>query len=87
MPGTLPVTCKESVIVVPEPFVPPETPVCITVQVKIVPGTLLVNGVDRLIPEHIVCAGGVVIAVGMGFTVITTVAGNPTHPFAVGVIV
>ena len=86
MPGKLPVACNESIIVEPEPFVPPEAPVCDTVHVKVAPVTLLLNPVVTIIPEHTVCADGAAIAVGVGLTVITTVTGAPVHPFAVGVM-
>jgi len=71
----------------PEDVVAPETPDCTTVQSKVVPVTLLVRAIEEAIPEQIVCDAGVVVATGMGFTVITTVFGVPAQPLAVGVMV
>jgi hypothetical protein len=71
----------------PEDVVAPETPDCTTVQAKVVPVTLLVRAIEEAIPEQIVCDAGVVVATGMGFTVITTVFGVPAQPLAVGVMV
>ncbi len=45
------------------------------------------NAMPVVAPEQIVCNGGVAIAVGIGFTVITTSIGEPTQPFKVGVTV
>ena len=39
------------------------------------------------LPEQIVCAVGVEVTVGIGFTITTTLIGVPMQPFAVGVIV
>lgn len=58
-----------------------------TVQLKVVPPTLEVRAILVVCPEQIVCELGVAVATGIGFTVIITVIGVPTHPFAVGVIV
>jgi hypothetical protein len=42
---------------------------------------------EGAVPEHIVCNAGVVVATGVGFTVITTTLAVPEHPLAAGVIV
>jgi hypothetical protein len=52
-----------------------------------VPVTLLVSATEVAVPEQIVCEAGVAVAIGLGFTVMTTVTGVPAHPLAVGVMV
>lgn len=42
---------------------------------------------EGAVAEHMVCDAGVVVATGVGFTVITATFGVPAHPAAVGVIV
>ena len=51
--------------------VAPDTPVCTTVQAKVVPVTELVKAIAVVPPEQIVCEAGVAVAAGMGFTLIT----------------
>lgn len=63
---------RVSEIVVPELLVPPLTPVCATVQAKVVPGVKLVKAIEGAVPEHIVWEAGVAIANGTGFTVTAT---------------
>ena len=72
---------------VPEAAVAPVTPDCVTVQLKVVPLTPPVSAMDVADPEQIVCAVGVAVTVGVGFTVMVTVTGVPEQPFADGVIV
>ena len=74
-------------MLVPEPAVAPVTPDCVTVQPKVVPVTLLVSAMDVALPEQIVGAEGVAVAVGFGFTVIVTEIGVPVQPPAEGVMV
>lgn len=74
-------------MVEPEAAVAPETSVSATVQLKMVPATLLVRAMDGAVPEHIVCNAGVVVATGIGLTVITTILAAPAQPLAVGVMV
>jgi hypothetical protein len=71
----------------PDDGVAPETPDCTTVQAKVAPVRLLVSTMDGAVPEQIVCEAGVAEATGVGLAVITTVTGDPAHPFAVGVTV
>lgn len=71
----------------PVPAAAPETPVCATVQLKVVPITLLVNEIDVVPPEQNVCVVGFAVTVGVGSTVTVTVIGVPLHPFATGVMV
>ena len=87
LPDTIPVVVSTWSIVDPDPSDAPETPVCETVQLKVVPVTLPVSAIDGAVPEHIVWEAGVVVATGMGFTVTITVTGVPAHPLAVGVTV
>jgi hypothetical protein len=58
-----------------------------TVQLKVVPATLLVKAIPVVPPEQNVCEAGVAVTTGVGLTVTTTVIGVPAHPAAVGVIV
>jgi hypothetical protein len=57
------------------------------VHANVVPAVALVNVMPVVPPEQMVCRAGVAIAVGAGFTVITTVIAVPEHPFAEGVMV
>lgn len=71
---------------------PAEKPVAVpevtaAVQVKVVPAVALLSAIDVVPPGQRVCMAGVAIPTGMGFTVITTVAGVPEHPLATGVTV
>ena len=72
-------------ILVPDPPEPPEVPDDVTVQVKVVPATLLVKGIEVVLPEHIVDVAGVAVATGFGLTVIVIVSGVPGQAFAIGV--
>jgi hypothetical protein len=87
VPEVLPVVVNTWDILEPLPALAPETPVCTTVQAKVVPETLLVKAIDGATAEQIVCELGVATTLGGGFTVIATVIGVPGHPFAVGVMV
>jgi hypothetical protein len=58
-----------------------------TVQLKVVPATLLVKAIPVVPPEQNVCEAGVAVTTGFGFTVTTTVTGVPAQPAAVGVTV
>ena len=74
-------------IVAPFPSEAPDTPVCTTVQLKVVAETVLVNAMEVAVPEQIVCAPGVAVATGIGLTVMVTVIEDPEQPSAVGVMV
>ena len=65
----------------------PDTPVCVTVQLKFAVDTLLVNAIEEALPEQIVCEEGVAVTVGIGFTVSVTDMAVPVQPFADGVMV
>ena len=65
----------------------PDTPVCVTVQLKFAVDTLLVNAIEEALPEQIVCEDGVAVIVGIGFTVRVTDMAVPVQPFADGVMV
>lgn len=65
----------------------PVTPVCVTVQEKVVPVTLPARATEVVAPEQIVCDAGVAVTFGVGFTVMVTVTGLPEQPPADGVIV
>ena len=54
---------------------------------KVAPEVALANEIPVLPPVQIVCVTGVAITTGIGLTVITTVIGEPVHPFAEGVMV
>ena len=56
-------------ITVPLPGVFPETPVPVVVQLKLVPGMVLLKLKFVLIPEQTVCAVGVDVAAGIELTV------------------
>ena len=71
----------------PLPAVAPDTPVCVTVQAKVVPATLLVSAMEEAVPEQIVCEVGVAVTTGVGLTVMVTEIGVPGQPLAVGVMV
>jgi hypothetical protein len=74
-------------MVEPEAAVAPEISDSATVQAKVVPVILLLSAMDEAVPEHIVCDAGVVVATGIGLTVITTILVAPAHPLADGVMV
>ena len=65
----------------------PVTPVWITVQVNVVPLTLLVRVIKVAEPEQKVCEPGLAMTLGIGFTVTVTSTGDPVHPLADGVMV
>jgi hypothetical protein len=54
VPATAPVVVNVCAMVAPLPLLAPETPVCVTVQAKVVPATLLVNAIEEAVPEQIV---------------------------------
>jgi hypothetical protein len=87
VPGDVPVTFNTSVIDTPVPGFPPLTPVCETVQLIVVPDTLLLNAMEVIPPSQNVIEEGVAVITGVGFTVTLTVIGVPGHPEAEGVIV
>jgi hypothetical protein len=74
-------------MLLPFPDVAPEAPVWETVQVNVVPVTLLVNAMEAVPPEQMERAAGVAVTLGIGFTVITTFTGVPEQPFTEGVTV
>lgn len=87
VPGAAPLAISDCAMLAPEPAVAPVTPVCAAVQLKVVPVTLLLKEMAVVLPEQIVCAVGVAVAAGIGFTVMVTVIGVPGQPFADGVMV
>jgi hypothetical protein len=74
-------------IVAPDEAEAPVTLVCVTVQAKVLPATLLVRAIDVALFEQILCELGVAVADGIGLTVTVAVIGEPAQPPAVGVIV
>ena len=54
------------------PDVAPVTFDGVTIHEKVVPATLLVNTIEVLPPEQMVCEDGVVVATGIGFMVTVT---------------
>ena len=64
-------------MLVPLPADAPEAPDWITVHEKVVPVTLLVNAIEVIEPEQIVCVDGVAVTTGVGLTVMITVTGMP----------
>lgn len=74
-------------ITVPELAEAPVTFVCVTVQLNVVPLTLLLNTTELALFEQIVCALGVAVAEGVGFTVTVAVIGAPLQVPRVGVMV
>lgn len=87
VPAAVPVVLIVCTMLEPEPDVAPVTPLCDTVQLYVVPVTLLVSEIDVALPEQIVADEGVAVTVGFGFTVTVTEIGVPVQPFAVGVTV
>jgi hypothetical protein len=68
-------------LILPEPLlaIPVTTGLSLT-QLNTVPGTLPVNAIFVIAaPEHIVCAGGVAVAFGVGLTVMVNVFDAPVH--------
>ena len=74
-------------MVVPLPALAPLTPVCTTVQLNVVPATLLVSEIPVVPPEQKDWELGVAVATGRGVTVMVTRIGVPVQPPAVGVTV
>lgn len=76
-------------IVVPEPFDPPATPDCVTVQVKEEPATWLLRLSVVVAPEQMDCEVGVTVNTGVGLIVTLTVCDEPAQlpPVEVGVTV
>ena len=73
---------------VPLAAMPITVPVLFLVHVYVVPAVLLVNIISVIVPpEHIVCAGGVATALGVGFTNTVADIAAPGQVLAVGVIV
>ncbi len=89
VPGTVPVAVNTWAIVAPVPELPPLTPDWATVQVNIVPEVKLLNAMEVVVPEQIVGADGVAVAVepGSGLIVTVSVIGCPVQPLATGVMV
>ena len=87
VPGVTPVAVKVCAMLDPLDAEAPVTPDCTTVQLKVVPATLLLNAMEVVAPEQIVCEDGVAVTTGVGLTVMTTMIGVPGHPFADGVMV
>ena len=82
VPGVRPVVDNVWLIELPPPDVAPLASVCVAVQVKVVPATLLVSPMDVAEPEQIVWLAGVVVTSGIGFTVMVTVVVVPAQPVA-----
>ena len=71
-----------------EQLLPPLIPLlCETVHVNVLPATLDVSAKLGADPLHMDAVDGVAIAVGLGFTVTSTVNIEPMQPLAVGVTV
>jgi len=88
VPEVVPVVVNVCEMLVPEPAAAPLIPVDEdTVQLNVVPATLLVRGMFVVAPEQMVAGSGVAVMTGLGFTVITIVTGVPGQEFAVGVTV
>ena len=87
MPDVVVVAVRIWAMVEPEAAVAPDTSDSATVQLKVVPVTLLVSAMEGAVPEHMVWDAGVVVATGIGLTVITTIMAAPAQPLAVGVTV
>ena len=87
MPLLVPEFDNVCAIVAPELALAPVTPDCVTVHAKLAPATPDVNEIDGAVPPQMDCEAGVAITAGVGFTVITTVADDPLHELAVGVMV
>jgi hypothetical protein len=87
VPALVAVAVRVCAITVPDPAEAPVTFVCVTVQLKDVPVTLLVSARVVVLGEQIFCDVGVTVAEGMGLTVTVVVIGVPLHPPADGVIV
>jgi hypothetical protein len=87
VPAPLVVAVSVCAITVPELAVAPVTFVCVTVQLKVVPVTLLVSVMALALFEQMLCEEGVAVAEGAGLTDTVTTIGVPAQPAAVGVTV
>lgn len=82
-----PVATRESLITLPLLLLPPVTPVSTTVQLKLVPATVLLRLTDKATPAHIVGLDGLALSEGIGSTATATVIELPVQPLADGVMV
>ena len=73
MPALVVVVERACAMSVPLLAEAPLTLVCVTVQEKVVPATLLVSVMPVDPPEQMLCEEGVAVAEGVGFTVTVTV--------------
>lgn len=87
VPAAVDVAVRVWLILEPLPAEAPLTFIWTTVHEYVEPAIVLDKAIPVEFPEQIVCEAGVAVATGGGFTVIVTVIGFPTHPFAVGVTV
>ena len=87
VPETSPVTDNVWLIVAPVPALAPDVPDSTTVQANVAPAGVELNEIPVDVPEQIASVAGVAIAVGNGFTVITTSIGSPTQVPMFGVMV
>lgn len=87
VPALVLVAVRVCAIRVPVLAEAPVTLVCVTVQLKVVPVTLLVKAMDVMLFEQMLCEEGVAVAEGAGFTLTVTTIGVPAQPAAVGVTV
>ena len=84
VPGAAAVVESVCVMVEPLPAEAPLTPDCATVQLNVVPLTLLVREMLVAVPEQIVAPTGVAVTFGVGFTV--TVTGGMVEVQPAGVV-
>jgi len=80
VPAEVPDADNACTMLDPDPAVAPVAPLCVTVQLKVVPGKLPVSEILVVAPEQMVCAVGDAVAVGTGFTVTGMVSVLPGHP-------
>ena len=80
-------TDKVCAMEVPDPAVAPDVPDSVTVHAKVAPAGTEVRAIPVAVPEQIVCAAGVAVATGVGFTVIGMASGKPTQSPIFGVTV
>jgi hypothetical protein len=78
----MPVAVRVWAMGVPVPEDAPDTSDSTTVQLYVVPGTVLVKAIEGAAPEQIVFDDGVAVTAGIGLTVMTTVFTVPLHPLA-----
>ena len=81
------VATRESAMVAPLLLLPPVTPVSTTVQLKLVPATVLLKFIGKTLPAQIVGFTELTLSTGIGSTATVTVIGFPVQPFAEGVTV